>query len=109
MRVGVASGDVDDVAVEVGVGVEVAVRVTVLVAVKVAVCAPITGSVAGPTVGEVRSTVGDGRTDAIVGGRGETPDDVTAGDGDTGKGVRGSGAEVPPSGTTAMPTSGVAR
>ena len=107
MRVGVANGDVDDVAVE--VGVEVGVRVTVLVAVKVAVCAPITGSVAGPTVGEVRSTVGDGRTDAIVGGRGETPDGVMAGKGDTGEGVRGSGAEVLPSGTTAMPTSGVAR
>ena len=102
MRVGVISGEVG------GVGVTVLVRVTVLVAVEVAVRAPITGSVAGPDVGIVGVTVGDGRAGTIVGDTGKAPDGVAAGDEDTGTGVRVSGAAVLPSGTTAMPTSGVA-
>lgn len=105
VRVGVASDDVGGVGVEVLVGVVVLVGVTVLVA----VYAPITGSVAGPCVGVVRSTVGDGRTDATVGGKGETSGVVTVGEEDTGEVVRVSGAEVLPSGTTTMSTSGVAR
>ena len=103
VRVGVVSGEVG------GVGVEVGVRVTVLVAVEVAVRAPITGSVAGPDVGALRVAVGDGRAGGIVGDKGKAPDGVTAGEEDTGADVRVSGAVVLPSGTTAMPTSGVAR